>query len=124
MVPKKFLINFLKDFFIFCNKHKVFSNLIVLKKLKIKKKYINFGGDGVSFSADFSINRKFQIVKNFFLTNQKKYLYNFYYAKDSIVSKNNINFDKQYYLFKKKIKNFNKEIKLRSILSDRIGITK
>ena len=124
LVPKKFLINFLNDFFIFCKKNKIFSNLIVLKKLKIKKKYINFGGDGFSFSADFSINHKFPIVKKFFLTNQKKYFYNFYYAKDSVVSKNNINFDKQFYMFKKKIKNFNKEIKLSSILSDRIGITK
>lgn len=124
LVPKNLIINFLEDYFLFCNKNKIFSNLIVLKKLKNEKKYINFGGDGVSFSADFSINHKITMVKNFFIQNQKKYLYNFYYAKDSIVSKNNIIFDKQFFLFKKKIKKMNKKMKISSILSDRIGITK
>ncbi len=124
LVPKKLIINFLNDFFLFCKKNKIFSNLIVLKRLKHKKKYINFGGDGVSFSADFSVNNNFQIIKSFFMKNQKKYSYNFYFAKDSIVSKKEINFDKQFFMFKTKINNLNKHNKISSILSDRIGVTK
>ena len=124
LIPKNFVIKFLKDFFLFCNTNKIFSNLIVLKRLKYKKKYINFGGDGVSFSADFSINQKFSMIKNFFMQKQKKYFYNFYFAKDSIVSKNNMINDKQFFLFKNKIKKINKKIKINSILSDRIGVTK
>ena len=124
LVPKKFIIHFLNQFFLFCNDNKIFSNLIVLKRLKNKKKYINFSGDGVSVSADFSINKNFKKVKDFFISNQKKYKYIFYYAKDSIVSKKNLNFDKGFYDFKKKIKFLNKKNKIKSILSDRIGITK
>ncbi len=37
LVPKKLIIEFLKDFFFFCRTHKIFSNLIVLKRLKYKK---------------------------------------------------------------------------------------
>ncbi len=124
LIPKNFVIKFLNDFFLFCNTNKIFSNLIVLKRLKYKKKYINFGGDGVSFSADFSINQKFPMIKNFFMQKQKKYFYNFYYAKDSIVSKKNIINDKQFFLFKNNIKKINKKIKINSLLSDRIGVTK
>ena len=39
------------------------------------------GGDGVSFSADFSINRKFPIVKNFFLISKKKTLIQKFFLK-------------------------------------------
>ena len=58
------------------------------------------------------------------MKNQKKYSYNFYFAKDSIVSKKEINFDKQFFMFKTKINNLNKHNKISSILSDRIGVTK
>lgn len=124
LLPKKLIINFLNDFFRFCKKNEIFSNLIVLKRLKHEKKYINFGGDGISFSADFSINNNFPIIKSFFIKNQRKYSYNFYYAKDSVVSKKAINFDKQFFMFKNKINNLNKNNKISSILSDRIGVTK
>ena len=124
LVPKNFIISFLNDFFRFCKKNKIFSNLIFLKNLKNKKKYINFSGDGVSFSADFSINNNFQIIKSFFIKNQKKYSYNFYFAKDSIVSKKGINFDKEFFMFKNKVNKLNKYNKISSILSDRIGVTK
>ena len=124
LVPKNLIIIFLEDFFLFCKKNKIFSNLIVLKRLKYKKKYINFGGDGVSFSADFSINHNLSLIKNFFMEKQSKYSYNFYYAKDSVVSKKDIIFDKQFFMFKNKILKLNKKRKISSILSDRIGITK
>ena len=40
LVPKKSIINFLNQFFLFCTNNKIFSNLIVLKRLKhVKKKY-------------------------------------------------------------------------------------
>ena len=124
LVPKKSIINFLNQFFLFCTNNKVFSNLIVLKRLKHVKKNINFSGDGVSVSADFSVNKNFDKVKNFFISKQKTYKYSFYYAKDSVVSKKNFKFDKQFYNFKKKINSLNKQNKIKSILSDRVGITK
>ena len=124
LVSKNFIIDFLKEFFFFCKKNKIFSNLIVLKRLKQKKKYINFSGDGVSFSADFSKNNNFSKIKKFFIKKQSKYLYNFYYAKDSVVSKKDIIFDKQFYMFKKKITCLSKNNKISSILSDRLEITK
>ncbi|WP_440912524.1 FAD-binding protein [Candidatus Pelagibacter sp.] len=124
LVPENFIIKFLNEFFFFCKKNKIFSNLIVLKRLKQKKKYINFSGDGVSFSADFSVNDNYSKIKNFFIKKQSKYFYNFYYAKDSVVSKKEIIFDKQFYMFKKKITSLSKNKKISSILSDRLGITK
>ena len=124
LVPKNSIITFLKEFFLFCKTNKIFSNLIVLKRLKYKKKYINFGGDGVSFSADFSVNNNLSKIKSFFMENQHKYSYNFYYAKDSVVSKKDIIFDKQFFMFKNKITRLNKKKKISSMLSDRVGITK
>ena len=41
--------------------------------------------------------------------------------RDSV---NNMINDKQFFLFKNKIKKINKKIKINSILSDRIGVTK
>lgn len=123
LVPKNSILKFLNDYFLFCNRERIFSNLIVLKRLKNKKRYINFGGNGVSFSADFTNNDNFSKIKSFFIKHQKKYAYNFYFAKDSVVSKKEFSFDKQFFLFKNKIKSINNN-KISSILSDRIGITK
>ena len=123
LVPKKNAVNFLKKFFGFCSKNKVFSNLIVLKRLKSKKKNINFKGDGLSISCDFVINKNYNKIINFYLENAKKYGYIFYFAKDQIVSKKNYKFDKEFYEFKKKIKFINKKNKINSLLSNRIGLT-
>ena len=86
------------------------------------KKNINFSGDGVSVSADFSVNKNFDKVKNFF-SKQKIYKYSFYYAKDSVVSKKILNLINNFITLKK-INSLNKQNKIKSILSDRVGITK
>lgn len=123
LIPKKKAISFLKSFFEFCKRNKIYSNLIVLKRLKHKKKFINFAGDGLAFSADFTINKNYSDIKSFFLNNAHKYNYIFYTAKDSIFSKKNFKFDKNFIKFKKEIKKINKNNKISSLLSDRTGIT-
>ena len=123
LIPKKYIFNFLKHFLSFCEQNKIYSNLIVLKKLKSKEKNICFMGDGVSISCDFKIDKNFKKIKKFYLKNAKKYEYNFYFAKDNIISKENFSFNKEFYKFKKRINIINKDSKVRSLLSNRLGLT-
>ena len=80
-------------------------------------------GDGVSISCDFKIDKNFKKIKKFYLKNAKKYEYNFYFAKDNIISKENFSFNKEFYKFKKRINIINKGSKIRSLLSNRLGLT-
>ena len=124
LVPKENIFNFLNVFFIFCKKNKIFANLIVLKRLKAKQKNIRFTGDGVALSFDFKVTKNIDKIKNFYLKNAKKYGYNFYFAKDCIVSKSNFTFNDEFYKFKKKINKINNNNKIKSLLSNRLGLTK
>lgn len=124
LIPKKNIFNFLKFFFTFCKNNKIFANLIVLKILNAKRKNICFMDDGVSLSCDFKVNKNINKIKNFYLKNAKRFGYNFYFAKDSIVSKSNFIFNDEFYKFKKKINKINKNNKIKSLLSNRLGLTK
>ena len=80
--------------------------------------------DGVAISCDFKINKNYKKITNFYLKNAKKYGYIFYFAKDGIISNKNYTFDKEFYKFKSELKKFNKENKIKSYLSNRVGLTK
>ena len=122
LVPDRYAINFLKLFFTYCQKHKIYSNLIVLKRLKSNPKYLNFYGNGLAISCDFKIDNNFYKVKKFFLKNSFKYNYSFYLAKDSQALKDNFILNKGYHNLKNKLKKYNKNDKFKSNLTRRIGI--
>ena len=123
-IKKDSLTHFLNDFFIFCKKNLIYSNLIVLKRFKtldhVNDYLSNF--DGYSLSFDFK-NHNTKILKNFFLIKSRKYKYFFYFAKDLFGSNKCFFERKKFNKFKSRIVKFNKYKKFSSLLSDRYKIT-
>jgi len=122
-IEKNNLLNFLNDFFDFCEKNSFYSTLIVLKKFNIKDHindyFHNF--DGYSLSLDFN-NNSFKL-KNFFLIKSYKYKYFFYFAKDLFGTKKSFFKRQKFNEFASRINKINKYKKFSSILSDRYQIT-
>ena len=99
----------------------IYSCFIVVKKLREKGKFLNYSGDGYSISFDFPINENFKITKIHLNHMIKKYNLKINLSKDLITEKNNISSTSGYKSFCRNIRSLNKNKKLNSIFSDRLG---
>lgn len=99
----------------------VYSCFIVIKKLNEKGKFLNYSGDGYSISFDFLIDKNFGTLKKFLNQMIKKYKLRINLSKDLVTEKSNVNALKEYETFCRNIKFLNKNKKLNSIFSDRLG---
>ena len=113
--------NLLNDFSTFFKKKMIYSCFIVIKKLNEKGKFLNYFGDGYSISFDFPVDKNFETLKKYLNQMIKKYNLRINLSKDLITEKKNINTLKEYSTFCKNIKFLNKNKKLNSIFSDRLG---
>jgi len=121
IVEKNNFENLLNDFSTFFKKKMIYSCFIVIKKLNEKGKFLNYFGDGYSISFDFPVDKNFETLKKYLNQMIKKYNLRINLSKDLITEKNNINTLKEYSTFCKNIKFLNKNKKLNSIFSDRLG---
>ena len=124
IISKQNIFKFLYEFYNFSEINKIFSNLIVIKIINQKSHYLSLHGKGFSISMDFKINKKnINKIKDFFFITGKKYNLNFNLAKDLILNKEYFNNNNNYNSFKKNMSLINKNYKLRSIQSNRLGLT-
>ena len=72
---------------------------------------------------DFKFYKNINIIDNFFIDMGKKYRLNFNLSKDLTLTSSYFEKNKNYKIFKKKIKAINNQFKFRSEQSDRLGIT-
>jgi len=122
-ISKKNVLKFLNEYYFFCKKNNIFSNLIVLKPINQKKHFLSLHGNGFSISMDFKFYKNINIIDNFFIDMGKKYRLNFNLSKDLSLTSSYFENNKNYKIFKKKIKAINNQFKFRSEQSDRLGIT-
>jgi len=122
IVSKKNFQKLLGEISYFLKKNSFFSCFVVIKKYNEKGKFLNFSGKGYSISFDFAIHDNFKILKYFLNKMIKKYNLTVNLSKDLVTDKSNISFLKNYKLFKKNISLINKNNKINSIFSKRLGI--
>jgi len=122
IVSKKNFQKLLGEISYFLKKNSFFSCFVVIKKYNEKGKFLNFSGKGYSISFDFAIRDNFKILKYFLNKMIKKYNLAVNLSKDLVTDKSNISFLKNYKLFKKNISLINKNNKINSIFSKRLGI--
>ena len=121
IVEKNNFESLLNNFSKFFKKKKVYSCFIVIKKLNEKGKFLNYFGNGYSISFDFPVDKNFGILKKYLNQMIKKYNLRINLSKDLVTKKSNMNTLKEYRTFCKNIKFLNKNKKLNSIFSDRLG---
>ena len=121
IVKKENFQKLFNDFSLYFKKKMIYSCFIVVKKLREKGKFLNYSGDGYSISFDFPINKNFKITKIHLNHMIKKYNLKINLSKDLITEKNNISSTSGYKSFCRNIRSLNKNKKLNSIFSDRLG---
>lgn len=122
IVKKENFQKLFNDFSLYFKKKMIYSCFIVVKKLREKGKFLNYSGDGYSISFDFPINKNFKITKIHLNHMIKKYNLKINLSKDLITEKNNISSTSGYKSFCRNIRSLNKNKKLNSIFSDRLGL--
>ena len=122
IVKEKNFKKLLNEIAFYFKKKKFYSCFIVIKKLNEKGKFLNYYGDGYSISFDFPINKKFKSISLYLNQMIKKYNLKVNLSKDLVTEKNNIHNLKEYRSFNNNIKYLNKNKRLSSIFSDRLGL--
>tara|TARA_B100000989_G_scaffold298957_1_gene291381 strand:+ start:7487 stop:8803 length:1317 start_codon:yes stop_codon:yes gene_type:complete len=122
LLPKNKILKFLDKFYLFCDKNKVYANLIVAKPQMKKRKFLNFYGTGVSLSFDFKFSKKSSYIKKFFLDNAINFGYIFNFSKDMFAKTNHLSNYTEYDLFRKTVKKFNRNKTFNSLLSNRLKL--
>jgi len=122
LVSEKKFKDILSQIHLFFIDEGMFSSFIVIKKINEKGKYLNFAGTGYSVSLDFTINSKFNLLKNFLnkIVKENKLKVNF--AKDFISNESIALNYKEFKEFKSGIRTINKKKIINSSFSKRINI--
>ena len=106
----------------YLNQNKIFYDFVILKKFKEFGRYLNFSGSGYSISFTFVTDDKYHMLKKFLNNIFSKYNLRVDFAKDLILSKKNAHNFKEFKSFKKNLLNLNKNKKINSLFSKRLGI--
>ena len=122
LIPEKKFEKILSEISDYLNQNKIFYDFVILKKFKEFGRYLNFSGSGYSISFTFVTDNKYHMLKKFLNNIFSKYNLKVDFAKDLILSKKNAHNFKEFKSFKKNLLNWNKNKKINSLFSKRLGI--